>query len=457
MSSSVNCIDWTVVSGRQTEQTPLLKHLQGVNWGVASFLLVNAALGAGMLNYPYAYGQVGGVLAAAIIQMVLLVFVASTMFILIYCSDLNNDDTYHDVLMSMCGKRAQQLSAASIMLTCFGINITFLVIIGDQYDRLFESLLPEHEGSWYLDRRFIIGITALLFILPMCYARRLDCLRYASTLGIFAMLYVAFLTVYEFYILDENTMIDKGPIKTSPDDWLSLVTVIPVMCFAYQTHEVIIPVYACLRQRNMANFMKATILGLVILFFLYNVVGAYGYLTFGSNVNPDITLLYDGTDPVVVIGIIALVIKIITTYPPLLFCGRGALDGLYAEFRQMSPNKFAETETKRRVIITSIWFILTVVLALYAPNISITIQLLGSLASVNVFVFPGMCLISLTKRLRRAKVGYLSLDSPCDRPLVPERGISALNALLLQAFAWILIGFGFFIFVIEIINVFGIA
>lgn len=102
------------------------------------------------------------------------------MFILVYCADFNQDVTYHDVLMSMCGKRAQQISAMSILLTCYGINITFLVIIGDQYDRIFNSLLPEYvDELWYLDRKFTITMTAILFIWPMCYAQRLDFLRHA--------------------------------------------------------------------------------------------------------------------------------------------------------------------------------------------------------------------------------------------------------------------------------------
>lgn len=42
----------------------------GVGWGVATFLLVNTALGAGMLNYPYAYNQIGGVLIATLMQAV---------------------------------------------------------------------------------------------------------------------------------------------------------------------------------------------------------------------------------------------------------------------------------------------------------------------------------------------------------------------------------------------------
>lgn len=42
----------------------------GVGWGVATFLLVNTALGAGLLNYPYAYNQIGGVLMASLMQVV---------------------------------------------------------------------------------------------------------------------------------------------------------------------------------------------------------------------------------------------------------------------------------------------------------------------------------------------------------------------------------------------------
>lgn len=55
----------------------------GVSWKVAAFLLVNTALGAGMLNYPYAYNQIGGILAAAIIQVVSLSFCQSCHAIMI--------------------------------------------------------------------------------------------------------------------------------------------------------------------------------------------------------------------------------------------------------------------------------------------------------------------------------------------------------------------------------------
>lgn len=253
------------------------------------------------------------------------------------------------------------------------------------------------------------------------------------------MLYVAFLTVYEHYTLDDATIAamhndrllgattssatttqlsPNSTLKnsthsqihhpiTSSVNWVQSLIVVPVLCFAYQTHEVIVPVYACMKQRSIGHFMRASMFGLVILFLLYNLVGAYGYLTFGKNVDPDIMSLYDAKDPVVVVGIVALVIKFITTYPPLMFCGRGALEGLYGEFRKLSAEEFKATEKGRRIVITTGWFFSTVALAIFAPDISVTLQLLGSMASVNVFIFPGMCLISLTRRLRLARQSLL--------------------------------------------------
>lgn len=69
---------------------------------------------------------------------------------------------------------------------------------------------------------------------------------------------------------------------------------------------------------------------------------------------------------------------------------RGALDGLYAEFAKLSTDDFIKGEYKRRILVTTIWFFSTVFLAILTPNIGIVIELLGCLASVNIYIFPGM-------------------------------------------------------------------
>jgi len=414
-----NCLEWASPIKEDNEKAILLNHEYssdseldeqrvtratngGISWQVASFLLVNCALGAGILNYPQAYDKVGGIWLATIFQLVLMVILGLTMIILVYSSDLNNDNTYHDVILSMCGKRMQQLAAVSILMTCFGICVTFLIIIGDQMEKVTDALQLD-EDLWYFDRKIVITTLSVIFILPMCYFKRLDFLKYVGALGVFSMFYVVFINVYQYFYLN----CQQVELRTKPESFKSMIAIIPVICFAYQTHEIVVPVYASMTTRTVRNFTKTTILTLAILFVLYSMAGTFSYLTFGTNVSSDIMMMYDTKQPIVLIGTCALVIKMITTYPSILFCGRNALDGLYAEFFKVSTDRFIKGEPSRRVITTTGWFTTTLLLAVYTPNIGVVIEVLGSLASMNVFIFPSICLIAIVDRMQD-KISKLS-------------------------------------------------
>jgi len=56
---------------------------------------------------------------------------------------------------------------------------------------------------------------AVVFILPLCYSRRIDFLKMPSTLGVFAIFYLIGLIVYE-YMAGNFT---PGPIKHAPTEW----------------------------------------------------------------------------------------------------------------------------------------------------------------------------------------------------------------------------------------------
>lgn len=44
------------------------------SWKVGVFLLVNTALGAGILNYPAAYDRLGGIVISTLLQFVCIMF-----------------------------------------------------------------------------------------------------------------------------------------------------------------------------------------------------------------------------------------------------------------------------------------------------------------------------------------------------------------------------------------------
>ena len=53
------------------------------------------------------------------------------MLVLAYSFYKEGATTHEDVLMATVGRSVQQLAAASILVTCFGVSIMFLIFIGN--------------------------------------------------------------------------------------------------------------------------------------------------------------------------------------------------------------------------------------------------------------------------------------------------------------------------------------
>ncbi|VDI40249.1 solute carrier family 38 (sodium-coupled neutral amino acid transporter), member 7/8 [Mytilus galloprovincialis] len=371
--------------------------VRGSSWYASVFLVVNAALGAGLLNFPDSYRQAGGVMIAVVIQAIFLVFVVFAILILAYCSDIKSTDTYQDVVLSVCGRNAQRLCAFVVMTYCFGTCITFLIIIGDQWEEFLLFIAKDFyckEHPWYLDRISTICVTSFLFILPICFPKRIDFLKYPSMFGVVAILYVEILVFVKYFLPHPP----PGPIKTKPDHFIDVFLVVPTICFAYQCHVSIIPIYSCMENRNLKEFSKTISCAMLLCIVTYTGTAVCGYLTFGEHITADILLSYD-PDIWVIIAVILIAFKTYTTYPILLFCGRAALVSFWVDIRKMSLHEIEDSERNRRIIVTIVWFILTLLLAVFIPNIGVVIQILGAFAAVFIFIFPGMCMMSAVQNL----------------------------------------------------------
>ncbi|XP_064611392.1 sodium-coupled neutral amino acid transporter 7-like [Liolophura sinensis] len=383
------------------------EQLTGTSWYASIFLVVNAALGAGLLNFPDAYHQAGGVVIALALQGVFLVFIVAALLILAYCSDVNCTNTYQGVVLSMCGRRAHMLCAATIMFYCFGTCITFLIIIGDQWDEFFVFVAKEtfcNDHPWYMKREVTICVTSVIFILPLCFPKRIDFLKYVSALGVVGIVYVAVMVVVK-YVLPHTPA--EG-VRASPKSWLDVFTVVSVICFGYQCHVSIVPIYACLDKRNIKEYSKTISVAILLCVLSYSVTATCGYWTFGDRVNSDILLSYN-PDTEVIIAVILIAVKTYTTYPILNFCGRAALESIWMDLCHTTAEQAALGEKTRRIITTLIWFIATLVLSIVIPNIGVVIDVLGSLAAIFIFVFPGMCLLKAVEMREgqvRSKKGW---------------------------------------------------
>ncbi|KYM75365.1 Putative sodium-coupled neutral amino acid transporter 7 [Atta colombica] len=347
------------------------------------FLIVNTTLGAGLLNFPQAFDKAGGIGTCTVAQLVLLVFITASLVILASCSNSTGTDTMQDTFAGLCGSKSLAFCGICVAVYSFGCCLTFLIIVGDQFDRVFATYYGlDYCHTWYLSRPFVTALSCSIFILPLCFFKRLDILSYASSIGCITIIYVVWLIIYKSFGEQNNTV---SPIKIWPNNGYEILQIIPIVCFAYQSHMTAIPTYACMKDRNLCKFTLCAIVSMLICYGTYSVVGYFGYTTFGSGKVPsDILQGYTDKSAVVTVAIIAIAIKNFTTYPIVLYCGRDALLSIF----NVSFDRIGI-----RVIITLIWFILSLAIAILVPDISPIINLLGSLSAMFIFILPGICLL----------------------------------------------------------------
>ena len=65
------------------------------------------------------------------------------------------------------------------------------------------------------------------------------------------------------------------------------------------------------------------------------------------------------------------------------------------ELLHLDRQKVIENEKKRRILIVSIWYVLSLLIALFIPNITFVIRYLGALAAAFMFIFPGKNCLSM--------------------------------------------------------------
>lgn len=368
---------------------PDRRNVKGISGYEGVFLVVNATLGAGLLNFPQAYDQAGGLVVASALLVIILVFVIGALFILAHFADVRRSCTYQDVVLSICGPVWHGICAAIIILYLFGACVTFLIVIADQYERGLASLYgSDFCHYWYMSREFTLTATTVIFILPLCFSRRIDFLKYPSALGVVSVVYIVFLVIYQYYHVDHHDIV----IKNGPKSWTDIFLVVPAICFGFQCHISSVPVYSCMQNRRPVAFGLVVTIAMLLCFTCYSLIAGFGYLTYGSVVPSDIMLMYEANNSIVIVGIVMLAIKTAAAFPVLTFCGRTAVDAMWVSWMRLPPSEAAIAEPSRRIVISTVWLTTTLLLAIVTPNIGVAIRALGSLAAIMIFMFPGWIL-----------------------------------------------------------------
>uniref|UniRef100_H2LYH2 Solute carrier family 38 member 8b n=1 Tax=Oryzias latipes TaxID=8090 RepID=H2LYH2_ORYLA len=366
----------------------------------AVFIMLKSALGAGLLNFPWAFEKAGGVTTAISVELVSLVFLISGLVILGYASSVSRQKTYQDVVREVCGRAVGQLCEVCFCFNLFMISVAFLVVVQDQLEKLCVSLYETVTGlsesevphHWYTDQRFALFIMCLLIILPLSIPKEIGIQKYTSVLGTLAATYLCVAVIVKYYLMDTHAaIITPEHIQGS---WASMFSVVPTICFGFQCHEACIAIYSSMENQKLCHWVVISVLSMLFCLLIYTLTGVYGYMTFGQAVASDILMSYQGNDVVMIISRLLFGISIVTIYPIILLLGR------YVCFiclrRGLVTHSF---ESRCRVVLTVAWITSTLLIAMFVPDMADVISVIGGISAFFIFIFPGLCLIFTMRSL----------------------------------------------------------
>jgi amino acid permease len=205
-------------------------------------LLVNAAVGAGVLSLPFAFrcaGYIGGPLILAIVAIT----ESFTLYVLSKWAEKTNAASYGEVVLRSAGTAAATALSFIIFFYLFGSGVAYLVILGDCFHPLLSRVLG---ATWYTTKKAAIVSVGTAVVLPMCFAESVS-----ASANISGVNFVAFLLVIVALIgrsaetlaaADERRFVG---VKAFAPTWAAAV---PIAAFGLQCHAQVVAVFNELRE-----------------------------------------------------------------------------------------------------------------------------------------------------------------------------------------------------------------
>ncbi|XP_008304129.1 putative sodium-coupled neutral amino acid transporter 8, partial [Stegastes partitus] len=332
-----------------------------------------------------------------------LVFLVSGLIILGYSSSISGQCTYQAVVKEVCGPAIGQLCEICFVFNLFMISVAFLVVVDDQLEKLCESLyelvtgLPKSEMPYhfYTDQRFGLVLLCAFLILPLSISKEISIQKYISVLGTLAATYLTIAIIIKYHTVPP-VLVRNTPVYTSGiGSWASMFSVIPTICFGFQCHEASIAIYSSMENQRLSHWVFISVVSMIFCLIIYSLTGVYGYLTFGKDTKADILMSYASDDVLMLIARLLFGVSIITIYPITLLLGRSVIQDLLLSWRRRRHGDLLTVEFERRSrhTLTVLWITMTLLIAVFVPDISKVISVIGGVSAFFIFIFPGLCLM----------------------------------------------------------------
>ncbi|ODV61023.1 uncharacterized protein ASCRUDRAFT_34495 [Ascoidea rubescens DSM 1968] len=244
--------------------------------------LTKTIVGAGGLALPYAFRADGVCLGLVIISLAAFASGFGLYLQVRTSSFVSAGNASFFSVASITFPKLRTLFDFAIALLCFGVGVSYLIIVGDAAQGLFADAIS----------RNVLILSSSLVIVPLSFLKNLDSLKYSSVVGLVSIFYVFLFVIFNFVFNGiPNDM--RGPVNLiKPLNIPSIISTFSILVFAFSGHPNMYSIINEAADKSVANLTFVIKSSIFISWAIFLLVGLTGYLTFGLNVEGNILLMY---------------------------------------------------------------------------------------------------------------------------------------------------------------------
>ncbi|OBT70516.1 hypothetical protein VE03_00359 [Pseudogymnoascus sp. 23342-1-I1] len=382
------------------------------SWMSSNVNLVNTIIGAGTLAMPLAMAHMG-ILLGTIVIIWSAITASFGLYLQSRCARyLERGHASFFALSQMTYPSAAVVFDGAIAIKCFGVGVSYLIIIGDLMPGVVKGFNPSAANVPFLvDRHFWITVF-MLVVIPLSFLRRLDSLKYTSVVALISIGYLVILVVYHF--AKGDTMADRGPIRVVQwDSAISALSSLPVIVFAYTCHQNMFSIVNEIKDNSPRTIKSVIGASIGSACSTYIIVAITGYLSFGNRVAGNIVGMYV-PNVASTIAKAAIVVLVIFSFPLQVHPCRASIVAVlkwrparWTKSREtsVSPSRAAPLlpgatghSGRAEVIgdvkfaaITTVIVVLSYIVAMSVSSLDTVLSYVGATGSTSIsFILPGI-------------------------------------------------------------------
>uniref|UniRef100_A0AAQ5ZKP8 Sodium-coupled neutral amino acid symporter 2 n=1 Tax=Amphiprion ocellaris TaxID=80972 RepID=A0AAQ5ZKP8_AMPOC len=370
------------------------QHQGNASFGMSVFNLGNAIMGSGILGLSYAMANTG-IALFVILLVAVAIFSLYSVHLLLKTANEGGALIYEQLGYKAFGIPGKLAASCSITMQNIG------------GEKLFEVIKVE-KGAFHSFKPEIAHTHVCVLLPPTGY------LGYTSGLSLLCMVFFLIVVIIKKFQIPCPLPAALDSINSSlPDPNSSAVgysddacrpkyfvfnsqTVyaVPILTFAFVCHPAILPMYEELKDRSRRKMQGVANVSFLAMFIMYLLAALFGYLTFNSNVGPELLHTYSRYykfDVLLLIVRLAVLTAVTLTVPVVLFPIRTSVNHL------LCPTK--DFSWVRHTVITVVLLAGTNALVILVPTIRDIFGFIGaSAAAMLIFILPSAFYIKLVKK-----------------------------------------------------------